>query len=66
LATFKGESDIEREWEANSYRGKYLDVYGHRHPVIFDPRLREAVAPFIPHPLWKELYWRLERLSRRR
>jgi hypothetical protein len=64
LAKFEGESDIEREWEANSYRGNYLDVYGQRHRVVFDPRLRDAVAPFIPHPFWKKLYWRLERLSR--
>jgi len=64
LAKFEGKSDIEREWEANSYRGTYLDVYGQWHPVVFDPRLRDAVAPFIPHPFWKKLYWRLERLSR--
>ena len=64
LARFEGEAEIEREWEANSYRGNYLDVYGQRHRVVFDPRLREAVAPFIPHPFWKKLHWRLERLRR--
>jgi hypothetical protein len=64
LAKFEGESDFEREWEANNYQGDHLDVYGQRHRVVFDPRLRDAVAPFIPHPFWKKLYWRLERLSR--
>jgi hypothetical protein len=64
LAKFEEESDIQREWEANSYRGNYVDVYGQRHPVVFDPRLRDAVAPFITQPFWKKLSRPLERLSR--
>lgn len=38
---------LEWEWAANSYSGGCLDVYGSPHPVVFDPRLRDAVAPFI-------------------
>jgi hypothetical protein len=64
LSKFEGESDLEREWEANSYLSDHLDVYGQRHPVVFDPRLRDAVAPFVPQPFGKTLYWRLERLIR--
>lgn len=64
LAKFEGESDLEQEWKANSYLDDHLDVYGQRHPVIYDPRLRDAVAPLIPHPFWKTLSWRLERLTK--
>jgi glycosyltransferase involved in cell wall biosynthesis len=64
LAELQGELAIEQEWAANSYRGGYLDVYGKRHPVIFDPRLRDAVAPFLPQPFWRRLYWRLQGTSK--
>ncbi len=26
-----------------------------KHPVVFDPRLRDAVSPFISRPFWKRL-----------
>jgi len=39
--------DLEREWRANSYEGDFLDVYGLPHRVVFDPRLRNLVAPWI-------------------
>jgi len=35
---------LEPEWNANSYEGDTLDVYGEAHPVVFDPALRDAVA----------------------
>ena len=35
---------LEKEWLANSYADNYLDVYGVRHPVVFDPRLRDLIA----------------------
>ncbi len=54
LANLNNETAIEREWAANSYRDCYLDVYGKRHPVVFDPRLRDAVAPFIRQRFWKK------------
>jgi len=38
---------LDAEWRANSYAGEFLDVYGTPHPVVFDPRLRDAVAPWI-------------------
>jgi hypothetical protein len=50
-----GKTGVEEEWAANSYRGYHLDVYGERHPVIFDPLLRDAVAPFVKKPPWKRL-----------
>ena len=59
LGELEGESDVEQEWAANSYKDEHLDVYGQQHPVIFDPRLRDAVAPYVPRPLWKRLYWRM-------
>jgi hypothetical protein len=42
----KKESGLEAEWAANSYADGYLDVYGVPHETIFDPTLRDAVAPF--------------------
>ena len=38
---------LNQEWAANSYEGKHQDVYGERYPVVFDPRLRNTVAPLI-------------------
>jgi len=66
LAKFEGESDIDREWAANSYLDDHLDVYGQRHPAIYDPRLRDAVAPFIPQSFWRKLSRPLQRLRRDR
>jgi hypothetical protein len=55
LAALQGESAIDAEWEANSYEDGFLDVYGEKHPVVFDPCLRDAVSPFIPRSFWKKL-----------
>ncbi|HEX2740832.1 MAG TPA: glycosyltransferase family 2 protein [Rubrobacter sp.] len=52
---------VDREWEANSYEDGHLDVYGERHPVVFDPRLRDAVSPFVSRPFWKRLLSPLQR-----
>ena len=41
------EDSIDAEWAANSYENDALDVYGTRRPVVFDPTLRDAVAPFL-------------------
>jgi hypothetical protein len=41
------EAAIEMEWAANSYRDDLLDVYGEQHKVIFDPRLRDVLKPWI-------------------
>lgn len=47
-------SGLGEEWAANSYEDGCLDIYGELHPVIFDPTLRDAVAPFIEQrPLWR-------------
>jgi hypothetical protein len=53
----KEESGLEKEWAANSYADGCLDVYGVPHETIFDPTLRNAVAPFLGQPpsLWKRL-----------
>ena len=61
LAALQGEAAIDAEWAANSYEGGFLDVYGERHPVVSDPRLRDAVSPFISRPFWKKLLSPLER-----
>jgi Glycosyl transferase family 2 len=41
------EGQLDREWAANSYQDDQLDVYGRRHPVIFDPRLKVVLEPWI-------------------
>ena len=55
----KGEGVLEAEWAANSYdEDGSLDVYGAPHGTIFDPTLRDAVAPFLEPPtssLWERL-----------
>jgi hypothetical protein len=55
LAALQGEAVIDAEWAANSYEGGFLEVYGEKHPVVYDPRLRDAVSPFIPRSFWKKL-----------
>ncbi len=42
--------ELEAEWRANSYAGNRLDVYGASHKVVFDPRLRDVVKPWISAP----------------
>ena len=39
--------ELEPEWRANSYADDHLDVYGALHKVVFDPRLRDLVKPWI-------------------
>ena len=55
LAALQGEAAIDAEWAANSYEDGFLDVYGEKHPVVFDPRLRDAVSPFLRRSFWKKL-----------
>ncbi len=38
---------VDEEWSANSYRDDELNVYGQRHRLVFDPRLRAQLAPWI-------------------
>ena len=59
LEDLQDERAVDEHWAANSYEADFLDVYGERHPVLFDPRLRDAVAPYVQHSLWKRLYRRL-------
>lgn len=49
------EGRIEEEWAANSYAGGFLDLYGTPRPTVFDPTLRDVVAPLLRRPLWKRL-----------
>lgn len=46
-ARLEKEGQLDEEWAANSYQDGHLEVYGERHKVIFDPRLRDAVAPLV-------------------
>lgn len=41
---------LEKEWAANSYQDEALDVYGARHQVIRDERLRDAAAWWSDQP----------------
>jgi glycosyltransferase involved in cell wall biosynthesis len=62
----RDEGRLEQEWGANSYSGEFLDVYGVRRKTVFDPTLRDAVAPFLENsrheeevldkqPLWRRI-----------
>jgi glycosyltransferase involved in cell wall biosynthesis len=62
----RDEGQLEQEWAANSYAGEFLDVYGVRRKITFDPTLRDAVAPFLEtsryeekaleeRPLWRRI-----------
>lgn len=42
---------LAREWRALSYEDGHLDVYGTPHPLVADPRLRDAAAPWVRSPL---------------
>ena len=42
-----GIGTLDKEWAANSYVGGCLDVYGTRHTVVWDPTLRDLLAPII-------------------
>jgi glycosyltransferase involved in cell wall biosynthesis len=66
----RDEGRLEQEWAANSYAGEYLDVYGVRRKTIFDPTLRDVVAPFLEdgrheeevlekQPLWRRITKRI-------
>ena len=46
---------LDEEWAANSYAGDSIDVYGTQRRVIFDPTLRDVLAPSIRRPLWKRI-----------
>lgn len=50
------ESEVEREWAANSYKRNSLDVFGTRHGVVFDSRLRDAVSPLVPQSPGRRLF----------
>jgi hypothetical protein len=42
------EGRIAAEWQANSYRDGQLHRGGEPQPLVYDSRLRDLVAPFIP------------------
>jgi hypothetical protein len=44
------DGSLDREWEANSYQADALDVRGRKHPVVFDPRLRDRLQAFVAGP----------------
>ena len=41
------QNQIDAEWLANSYEGEFIDVYGAARPVVYDPRLRDVVRPWV-------------------
>ena len=46
---------LDQEWAANSYEGEHLDVYGEKHQLTIDTRLRDAVAVYMPDTTGKVL-----------
>ena len=62
------EGELEREWRANSYDGGALDVFGSRQELVYDPRLRDALAQWLPKPPdddGPEPRWQVEPRDRR-
>ena len=47
IADLEAGGRLEEEWRACSVLDGALDVSGHRHPVVRDDRLVEAIAPFV-------------------
>jgi hypothetical protein len=45
------EGELDAEWNANSYEGDALDVFGQPRTLAIDGRLREAVGPFVESSL---------------
>jgi len=43
----RSEGGLDLDWAANSHQDGALDVYGERHELVFDPRLRETISPFL-------------------
>jgi hypothetical protein len=45
---------LDEEWAANSHSSGFLDLPGKRRPLVYDARLRDAVAPLLPlhRKLW--------------
>jgi hypothetical protein len=41
---------------ANSYLGDSLDVYSARRQLVYDPTLRDMLAPRIQAPRWKGFF----------
>ena len=41
------QGEIDKEWPANSYANECVGVYGVEHQVVFDPRLRDVVRPWV-------------------
>lgn len=48
------EGKLDEEWAACSYEGEHLDVYGTKHAVVFDGRLRDVVARCLEEPLRRD------------
>jgi glycosyltransferase involved in cell wall biosynthesis len=54
--------ELAPEWAANSFDAAgCLDVYGRRHPVVVDTRLRDVVRPWITVSLQRRLLRLIER-----
>lgn len=58
IARLQQENALDDEWNANSYREGALDVYGTRHPLIFDPALRDAVSAWTDKAWWRRVFRR--------
>lgn len=54
------EGRLDQEWAANSCRDGFLDVYGEKHPVVFDPTLRRLLMPHLARTPWGRLLARLQ------
>jgi hypothetical protein len=49
---------LDAEWSANSYHDGCLNVYGEYYPLVYDPLLRDTVAPLITPRRSRLATWR--------
>ncbi|MHB1161029.1 MAG: glycosyltransferase family 2 protein [Chloroflexota bacterium] len=54
------EGCLDLEWAANSYQNGFLDVYGNKHPILFDPTLHHLLMPHLARTPWGRLIARLQ------
>ncbi len=61
------EGRLDEEWAANSFQDGNLDVFGAKHPVVYDYTLRDLLVPYLARTPWGKTYARLtNRLRARR
>ncbi len=58
------EDRMEQEWAANSYEDGFLNVFGAKHPLVYDPTLKEAVRPFLSPSMVESFLSKAKRVAK--